>query len=70
MCAPCKRVRRGSEGITLARIIHEFRRGAFETEPRRGFSLVRPREAYLQTVEKAEREKPGQGRIGRRRRYS
>ena len=59
MCAPCERVRKGSEEVTLARIIHEFRRGEFETEGHRGFSLVRPREAYLQTVEKAEQEKPG-----------
>jgi hypothetical protein len=42
----------------LARIIHECRREAFETEARRGFSQVRPTEAYMQYVEKAEREKP------------
>ena len=42
MCAPCERVRRGSEAATLARIIHECRREAFETEARRGFSQVRP----------------------------
>ena len=41
MCAPCERVRRGSEAATLARIIHECRREAFETEARRGFSQVR-----------------------------
>jgi hypothetical protein len=43
---------------SLARIIHECRREAFETEARRGFSQVRPTEAYLQSVEEAEREKP------------
>ncbi len=35
MCAPCERVRRGSEEATLARIIHECRREVFETEARR-----------------------------------
>jgi hypothetical protein len=42
----------------LARIIHECRREAFETEARRGFSQVRPTEAYVPSVVKAEREKP------------
>ena len=42
MCAPCERVRRGSEAATLAKIIHECRRETFETEARRGFSRVRP----------------------------
>ena len=37
MCAPCERVRKGSEEVTLARIIHEFRRGEFETEGHRRF---------------------------------
>jgi hypothetical protein len=37
----------------LARIIHECRREAFETEARRGFSQVRPTEAYSQSVEEA-----------------
>ena len=40
----------------LARIIHECRREAFETEARRGFSQVRPTQAYWQSVEEAERE--------------
>jgi len=40
------------------RIIHECRREAFETEARRGFSQVRPTEAYIQPLEEAEREKP------------
>jgi hypothetical protein len=44
--------------IRFVGIIHECRREAFETEARRGFSQVRPTEAYLQSVEKAEREKP------------
>ncbi len=42
----------------LARIIHECRREAFETEVRRGLSQVMPTEAYVQSVEEAEREKP------------
>jgi len=46
----------------LARIIHECRREAFETEARRGFSHVRPTEAYLQSVEEVEREKPRRAR--------
>jgi hypothetical protein len=32
--------------ILLARVIHECRREAFETEARRGFSQVRPTQAY------------------------
>jgi hypothetical protein len=53
-----------SEGgwVRLARIIHECRREAFETEARRGFSQVRPTEAYSQSVEEAEREKPRRAR--------
>jgi len=35
----------------LARIIHEWRLEAFETEARRGFSQVRPTEAYWQSIE-------------------
>jgi hypothetical protein len=38
--------------------IHECRCESFETEARRGFSQVRPTQAYLQSVEEAEREKP------------
>jgi len=48
--------------IQLARIIHECRREAFETEARRGFSQVRPTQAYRQSVEEAEREKPRRAR--------
>ena len=33
-------------------------REAFETEVLRGFSQVRPTEAYVQSVEEAEREQP------------
>jgi hypothetical protein len=44
--------------IPLARITHEYRSEASETEVRRGFSQVRPTQAYLQSVEEAEREKP------------
>ncbi len=33
-----------------------------KTEARRGFSHVRPTEAYWQSVEEAEREKPRQAR--------
>jgi hypothetical protein len=43
---------------TLVRSVHECRREAFETEARPGFSQVRPTETYMQSVEKAEREKP------------
>ena len=50
-------------GMTLIRIIYECRREAFETEARRGFSQVRPMEAYLQCVEEAEREKPRRVRV-------
>jgi hypothetical protein len=46
----------------LAQIIHECRREAFETEARRDFSQVRPTQAYMQSVEKAEREKPCRAR--------
>jgi hypothetical protein len=46
----------------LARIIHECRREAFETEARQGFSQVRPTQAYWQSVEEAEREKPCRAR--------
>ena len=42
----------------LARIIHTCRREALETEARRGFSHVRPTQAYWQSVEEAEREQP------------
>ena len=45
-----------------ARIIHECRREAFETEARRGFSQVRPTQAYWQSVEEAERDKPRRAR--------
>jgi hypothetical protein len=49
--------------IQLARIIHERRCEAFETEARRGFSYVRrPTEAYVLSVEKAEQEKPHRAR--------
>jgi hypothetical protein len=46
----------------VARIIHECRREAFEPEARRGFSQVRPTQAYMQSVEEAEREKPRRAR--------
>jgi len=46
----------------LARIIHECLRETFETEARRGFSQVRPTQAYFQSVEEAEREKPRRAR--------
>ena len=48
--------------ISLARIIHEYRRETFETEARLGFSQVRPTQAYRQSVEEAEREKPSRAR--------
>ena len=46
----------------LARIIHECRREAIETEASRGFSQVRPTQANAQSVEEAEREKPRRAR--------
>ena len=54
--------RSGREPDGLARIIHECRREAFETEARRDFSHVRPTQAYLQSVEEAERDKPRRAR--------
>jgi hypothetical protein len=51
-----------TDRLLLTHIIHECRREAFETEARRGFSQVRPTEAYLQSVEEAEREKPRRAR--------
>jgi hypothetical protein len=39
-----------------------YRRESFETETRWGFSHVRPTEAYWQSVEEAEREKPCRAR--------
>ena len=40
------------------RIIHEYRSEAAETEGHRGFSQVKPTQAYLRSVEEAERENP------------
>jgi len=40
--------------VSLARIIDECRREAFETEARRGFSQVRLTQAYWQSVVEAE----------------
>jgi hypothetical protein len=51
----------------LAWIIHECRCEAFETEARRGFSQVRPTQAYSESVEEAEREKPRRARGSARR---
>ena len=56
--------RRTTRSAPLARTIHECRRETFETEARRGFSHVRSTQAYLQSVEKAERE-PLAGRENR-----
>ena len=50
--------------MDLARIIHECRRESFDTQARRGFSQVRPTEAYWLSVEKAEREKLRRGGNG------
>jgi len=56
----------GKNGVkareTLTRIIHECRCEAFEPEARRGFSQARPTQAYWQSVEEAEREKPRRAR--------
>jgi hypothetical protein len=46
----------------LARTFHECRRETFETEARRGFSQVRPTQAYWQSVEETERGKPRRAR--------
>jgi hypothetical protein len=46
----------------LAWIIHECRCEAIETEARRGFSQVRPTQAYSESVEEAERKKPRRAR--------
>jgi hypothetical protein len=51
-----------STPLVLAWIIHECRREAAETEVRRDFSQVRATQAYLRSVEEAEREKPRQAR--------
>ena len=59
---PLRGIREGRQRASLARIIHECRREAFETEARRGFSQVRPTQAYWQSVEEAEREKPRRAR--------
>jgi hypothetical protein len=42
----------------LTRIFYKCRREAFETEALRGFSHVRPTQAYVESVEEAEREQP------------
>ncbi len=47
---------------SLARAIHESRREALETETHRGFSQVRPTEAYVPSVEETKREQPGRAR--------
>jgi hypothetical protein len=59
-----KRGKAGSSlwGVSSARIIHECRREAAETEARRGFSQVRPTQADLRSVEETEREKPRRAR--------
>jgi hypothetical protein len=44
--------------IQIARTIHECRREAFETEARRGFSQVRPTQAYRQSVEGPNEKSP------------
>ncbi len=61
-CAEVFRFGSGQQGTHLARIIHACRREAFETEARRGFSHVRPTQAYWQSVEEAEREQPRRAR--------
>ncbi len=52
----------GKRGNLLARTIHEGRREAFETDAHRGFSHVRPTQAYRQSVEEAEREQSRRAR--------
>jgi len=60
VASDCTRIAKGLR--SLARTIHECRREAFETEARRSFPQVRPTEAYWQSVEEAEREKPRRAR--------
>jgi len=50
---PCGRLER-----VVSPDYHECRREAFETEARRGFSHVRPTEAYVQSVEEPNEETP------------
>ena len=45
-------------GVTLARIIHECRREAFEPEARRGFSQVRPTQAYCRPSRRPNEKSP------------
>ena len=47
-----------SQRRVLARIIHEYRREAFEPETRWSFSQVRPTQAYVQSVEEADEISP------------
>jgi hypothetical protein len=53
---------RMNEMQRLARIIHECRCEAAETEARRGFSHVRATQADLRSVEETKREKPRRAR--------
>ena len=55
---PLRGITESRYGASLARIIQECRREAFETEARRGFSQVSLTQAYWQSVVEAEREKP------------
>jgi hypothetical protein len=67
---PLRGIREGRQRASLARIIHECRREAFETEARRGFSHVT--DAGVLAVRRGGRTRkatPGE-RIGRRSRYS
>ena len=47
----------------VSRMTHAYRRKAFETEVRRGFSQARPTQAYPRYGEEAEREKPRRMRV-------
>jgi len=58
---PSARRNRVNAGIMWRGLIRQCRE-AFETEARRGFSLVRPTQAYSQSVEEAEGEQPRRGR--------
>jgi hypothetical protein len=59
---PCDPGWKNSDRDDLARIIHECRRETVETEARRGGSHAKPTQAYLQSVEEAERELPRRAR--------
>ncbi len=59
-----------SHDVRLLSVEHAHARAFYEAEARRGFSQVKPTEAYMQSVEEAEREKSAGREDGQRSRYS